>query len=65
MPKKKKKKDTQDTGQTSSHLYDITDTLDKKILEPARLIKWISPKVTTVTLIADFSIPTKKPKEVE
>ena len=46
-------------------MCDITDTLDKKILEVARLIKCIFPKENIVTLIADFSVSTKKPEEVE
>lgn len=46
-------------------MYDITDTLDKKILGVARLTKCIFPKENAATLIADFSMSTKKPEEVE
>ena len=62
----KKKKKTHRRHRADIHLlYDITDTLDKMILEVARLIKCISPKENTATLVAEFSISTKKPEEVE
>lgn len=51
---------TQDEGQTSSHLCDTADTLHmKKMLEAARLTRWIS-QIATVRLIAGFSLATKK-----
>lgn len=53
--------DTQDKGQTSSHLCDTADTLHmKKMLEAARLTRWISQIAATVRLIAGFSLAAKK-----